>query len=272
MTGLIRAEFKRLGKSKCVIVCLILSILLGVGFALLYKFFWDENKTISLSYTLMQTYGMDTDILDEALKMIPRNNIWSYINVFMSDSMIWILSSVCVCIFTASEYETGTLKNTISRGCKKWEIYFSKYVSSFVIVLIITLFYVVSGGITAITFVKEEPSVSVQDMILCMILYIMLFAAISGFYLMLSVIFRRSGFTVAAAIALPMLISALMGTISMVNKDVGYLARFLLVESLTYVQSSVLDGQAYIPALTAAFYIAVTFIVGYIVFKKREIK
>ncbi len=272
MTGLIRAELQRLRKSKSLLVCSILAVLLGVGFALLYKFFWDENKTVSMTYTMMQTYGMDTDVLDEALKMIPKNNIWSYINVFMSDSMIWILSSICACVFAASEFDMGTLKNTVSRGCKKRDIYFSKYISVFVIVFIIAVLYIAAGGITALTFVNENPSVSVSDMIICILVYILLFAALSGFYLMLAVIFRRSGFTVAAAIAAPMLVSALLGTASMVNRDVEHFAKYMLVESFTYVQNEVIDGQAYIPALTAVFYIAVTAVIGYAVFGKREIK
>ena len=272
MAGLICAELQKLRKSKSLLVCSILAVLLGVSFALLYKFFWDEDKTISMTYAMMQTYGMSTDVLDDALKMIPRDNLWSYINVFMSDSMIWILSAVCACVFAASEFDTGTLKNTISRGCKKWRIFFSKYISVFVSVLIITVFYVAAGGITALTFVKESPSVSVSDITICVLVYILLFAALSGFYLMLAVIFIKSGFTVAAAIAAPMLVSALMGIASMISEDIGYFSRYMLVDSFTYVQNEVLDGQAYIPALTAVFYIAATTIAGYAVFRKREIK
>ncbi len=272
MTGLIRAELSRLIKSRSLLVCSILAAALGVGFALLYKFFWDENKTISMTYTMMQTYGMSTDVLDEALKMIPRDNLWSYINVFMSDSMIWILSSVCACTFAASEHDMGTLKNPVSRGCKRWKIYFSKYISSFLIVLMISIFYIAAGGITAMTFVSESPTISMLNMVICVLLYIMLFAALAGFYLMLSVIFRRSGFTVAAALVVPMLVSALMGTASMISDDIGYFARYMLVESFTYVQNFVLEGQAFIPALTALAYIAATSVIGYLVFGKREIK
>ncbi len=272
MAGLIRAELTRLVKSKSFILCVVLAAVLGVVFALLYRFFWDENKTISMTYAAMQTYGMNTDVLDEALKMIPKNNLWSYINVFMSDSMIWILSSVCVCVFAASEYDTGTLKNTVSRGFKRHQIYFSKYVSAFTAVLAIALSYILTGGITALTFVSETPELSLSDMVICIVLYILLFAALAGFYVMLSVIFGKSGFTVAAALVVPMLISALMNTASMINKDIGYLSKYMLVDSLAYVQSSVVDKQAYIPVLIAVFYIAATSIAGYIIFKKKDIK
>lgn len=272
MSGLISAEFKRLRKSRSLVVCIILAAALGVGFALLYKFFWDENKNISMTYAMMQTYGMDTEVLDEALKMIPKKNLWSYINVFLSDSMIWMLSSVCACIFIASEYDIGTLKNSVSRGCEKWKIYFSKYICGVAIILIIAAVYTAAGAITSVFYAKEKAEISAGNIVLCIMIYLLLFAALAAFYLMLAVIFKRSGLTVAVAIVAPMLFSALMNTVSMVNKDLGNISRYMLVESFTYVQSSVLEGKAYIPVLTAACYIAVSFIIGYTVFRKSEVK
>lgn len=273
MLGLIRAEFRRLAKSRSLIVCTIIAIGFGVAMALIYNYFLEEQgKNIALSYAYMERFGMDTSALDTALESVPRDNLWSYINVFFSDSAIWLISSACACTFLSTEYEMGTLKNSVSRGGKRWKIYFSKLISGLADVLIISVAYVGAGGITASFLVNGESTVAAGDIALILLTYFLLLAALTGFYLMLTVIFRKGGFSVAAALAGPMLISTVLGIVTSLNENIAEISRYILIQTFMTVESAVLSGEAYIPIITALAYIAVTSVIGCTVFSRSEVK
>ena len=77
MSGLIKAELIRLTKSKSMIVCIVLSIALGIAVALLYNYFWEQKgENIARSYALMRQYGMQQPGFDYAtLGGVMRDNI-----------------------------------------------------------------------------------------------------------------------------------------------------------------------------------------------------
>ena len=129
MSGLIAAEFKRLLRNKSTLVCMIIAAVLGIAVALLYRYFWIERgNNIAISYQLMELYGLDTNVLDEAFSVVPKLDIWSFISAFLSDEFKWILSSICVCSLMTSEFSSGTIKNTVSRGFSRTAIYISKLI------------------------------------------------------------------------------------------------------------------------------------------------
>lgn len=273
MPGLIRAELKRLSKSRSLIVCIVISILLGISMTLLYNYFWEQKgDKIAMSYALMRQYGLNTELLDSALSSLPENNFWSYTNIFFTDGGIWLISAACVCAFLSSEYTMGTLKNSIARGCKKTQVYFSKLISGIINTLIVTLAYVGSGALTAVFIVDKSTKVTGGQIALIILTYLLLLSAMASFFLMLCVIFRRTGFAAAAAIAAPMLISSLLNIITSINENAASFSKYLLMESFISVQPMVISGQWYIPMLTAVAYIVLTTIFGLIIFNKSEIK
>ncbi len=273
MPGLIRAEFKRLSKSRSLIVCIIISVLLGVSMTLLYNYFWEQKgDKIAMSYALMRQYGLNTELLDNALSSLPENNFWSYTNIFFTDGGIWLISAACVCAFLSSEYAMGTLKNSIVRGCRKTDVYFSKLIAGIINTLIVAAAYVGSGAVTAFFIVDRSTKVTGGQIALILVNYLLLLAAASSLFLMLCVIFRRTGFAAAAAIAAPMLISSLLNIITSINEDAAGLSKYLLMESFISVQPSVISGQWFAPAVTAAVYISLTTTAGLIIFNRSEIK
>ena len=203
MGGLIKTQLKLLSKSKSLIVCMIIAVALGITMTLIYNYFWEQRgDKIAMSYALMRQYGMNTELLDTALDSIPQNNLWSYVNIFFSDGGIWLISCCCGCAFLSSEYNMGTLKNPVSRGCKRWKVYFTKLLAGIIDVFLVALAYVGSGTITAAFVVKNNGTAGAGDIIVVMICYILLLIAMASFFMLLTVLFHRTGFSAAAAMTM----------------------------------------------------------------------
>ncbi len=273
MSGLIKAELIRLTKSKSMIVCIVLSIALGIAVALLYNYFWEQKgENIARSYALMRQYGMNTELLDTALSSLPENNLWSYISFFFTDGSIWLESAACVCAFLSSEYTMGTLKNSVSRGCSRWQIYLSKLISGIVNVLIVAIFYVGAGGVTAYFLVDRNTSIGVSDIILILFCYLLLIIATASVFQMLAVLFRKTGLAVAAAVITPIIMSSILNLLVNIDEHYRVYSRYLLMESYISVQPSVLAGDWIITVITALAYLAVSTAAGLFAFYKSEIR
>lgn len=273
MTGLLKADMKRLLKNKSTLICMIIAAALGVGVSLLYRYFWIERgNNIAISYQLMELYGFDTQVLDEAFSVVPKLDVWSFANALFSDEFKWILSSICVCSLMAGEFSTGTIKNTVSRGFSRGKIYFSKFITALIQVFAVSAAYVGAGTVTALFFAKDPVSVGAGDIALAVGTYVLLLTATASVFLMLCIIFRRSGMSVAAAIAAPMLLVSLLGILAMANPDSPVSARLVLMETFATVSQYIKSGEGWVAPVIGGAYLIVSYIVGLILFKKSDLK
>ena len=274
MPGLIRADLAKLFRTKSLYVCLGIAVILGASMAYLYHLFWVSNgQQISSTYALFDQMGMDSSSLDEAFESLPRNNIWSFVNTFFLDGSIWYLASVCVCLFAAAEYSTGTYRNVISRGCSRLKVFSSKLFVSFAEVVMVAAAYVISGTVTALFTVEVSSPRDTGQVILIFVIYLCLFLAMASFYLLMATIFRKTGLAVAAALVAPIILAMLLRVASLGIKDVDrHLSKFLLPYSFTTVQGDVAAGYFFVPLLTAAAYILVSLFAAYMIFRRAEIK
>ena len=273
MGGLLKADLKKLSKSKCFIVCLVIAAVLGAAMAMLYNYIWEQSgKNIAMSYALMEYYGFSTDMLDEALSSLPKRNLWSYVNIFFSDSSIWILAAICVCTYISAEYSAGTFKNTIARGCKRMNIYFSKLIVAVIEIMSVALVYVGAGSLTALFFVDINSDFSAGNMILMVVTYILLMIATVSVYMMLSVIFRKTGIAVAVSIAAPLILATLLNLVTMANESLANLSRFLLMSTYVEVESLFRSGEGYIAVSVALAYMVVSTVIGCLIFSRSEVK
>ncbi len=272
MGGLLIADIKKLIKTKSLYVCMFITAALGVGMSLLYNFFWQERgQNIALWYAMMNQYGMSTDIIDDAFSQIPSQNLLSYVNIFLSDGALWLIGAPCICAFCSAEYNAGTYKNTVSRGCSRIKLFISKLLTALIELLIITFVYVAAGCITALPHVELTSSISAGQLVFMLIIYLTLLIASASVFILLTTIFRRSGFAVAAAIAAPMLIASLIQIASMADQSLSELSRYVLMNTFVTVSKSVTDGSGWTELLTGIGYIGVSVAAGAAIFYKREI-
>ena len=273
MHRLITAQLRRLVRQRAFYVCLVLAAALGIGISMLYHYFWTQRgANIAMSYRMMEFYGMDTTVLDEALSVVPKLDIWSFINAFFSDEVKWILSSICVCSLITAEYSSGTVKNSIARGFSRGAIYFSRFIVALAQVFGVSAAYIGAGAITALFFVENPPETPPEEIIICLATYILLLIATASLFLALAVIFRRSGISVAVAIAAPMLILSVMSILTMTDPDAVRYSRFVLMETFVTVAQYISSGEAWAAPVIALIYLAVSYITGFLVFRRSDIR
>lgn len=273
MKGLIIADLKRLLRNRSTLVCMIIAALLGVAVALLYRYFWIERgNNIAISYQLMELYGLDTEVLDEAFSIVPKLDIWSFINAFFTDEFKWILSAICVCSLMTSEFSSGTIKNPVSRGFSRTALYFSKLIIALIQVFAVTASYVGAGAITALFFAKDAVTAAPAEIALSLGTYCLLLAAAAAFFELMCMIFRRSGMSAAAAIAVPFLLVSLLGILSMATPDIPSLSRFVLMETFATVPQYIKSGEGWVALVTGGAYLVLSSVIGLVIFKRSDLK
>ena len=273
MGGMIRADFKKMFRRKSLYICMFIAAALGVGMAMLYNYFWQERgNRIAMTYGIMEMYGMDTSVLDEAFSTIPKQNLWAFVNSFLTDEVKWIMSSICICSLVASEFAAGTFKNLVARGFSREKIYFSKLISCFAEALLVTVAYVGAGAITSLFNTTSPTEAPASEIVLTLAVYLLLLAAMTSLFMCLCVLFKSTGLAVAAAIAGPVLILTVFNLVVMANPDAGVYMQYFLMQTFITVNERVKEGEILTPLLTGGGYLAVTLLTGCIVFRKSELK
>lgn len=273
MRGLISADFKKLFRGKTLIVCMIIAVIFGAFMAAIYNYAWVENKeNITMVRQLLEGMGMDEKTVETSLMSIPQDNLFSYANTLLSDGSIIYFAAVCVCVFVASEYVMGTFKNTVSRGFSRLKIYSSKLIAAIVSVIAVSLAYVLGGCLMCLTFVSGKSETPIGQIFEMLGIYLVLMAALAAFYTMLSIIFDRTGISIAAAIVLPIFVSTIINVASMANEKINDIQNYLLVNMFMYVKVNCADGKGWIMLLVALGYLIVTSVIGFLVFSRKEIK
>ena len=275
LNRLIKSDFIKLRKSKTLIVCSIIAFCLAVLMSLLLVNGWNSNgngESIEQATEMLLEMGMDKETVDMALSIMPRPYLWSYANYFLSDGVISILAAICVSVFTASEYSMGTLKNTLSRGFSRTQIYLSKLLVSCVSVIVLAVVYLLGGMIICGIFLRGISELTAVQMILCILSYLCLFLAMTSVYYMIAIVIRKTGVTIAMSLVIPNIVASILSTIAYSIKDFSEISQYWLFNTPSVVQRMCVNGQAYIPILTALVYFAVSTAAGLIISRKQEVK
>ena len=205
MSGLLKSDLLKLRKSGTFRVCVILSLLIGVFIALIYYYVWrNVGSSVEATKVMMTALGAEEDAIKEALSVFPEPNVFDYINTMLSDANALYISSVAVCVFIASEYSMGTVKNPISRGIKRRNIIASKFISVAISMICIMAAYVTGGAITSFCIFGYSPYQGGGNIPLVLLTYTLLFLGLAAFYTMISIISKGTGRAIAVSILLPM--------------------------------------------------------------------
>ncbi len=273
MGGLLKANLIQMKRSRAFIVCVIISLCFGIFMALLYSYAWQNNEvTIQTVTTLVTQYGMDTDIVDEAFGMLPKNNLWAYINILLSDGSIIYIAAVVVSSLAAAEYTSGTLKNLIARGYSRLGIFSAKLISLLIASYIIAFAYVAGGSVVGLILYGSTTTIDTDKMLTALMAYICLFAALGAMYFMIATICRRSGASIAVSIVVPLFIASVFSIMAMAWKDITDISQYWIINQIVAAQNYVLEGSAWIPFVCALGYFGLSCMVGYAVFSRQDIR
>lgn len=272
MSELFRSDFFKLRKSRSILVCLIVSFILGALMSVIYYIAWQElSRTMDETLKMIEGMGDYSGVVMEAMDILPSDNLWSYINVSLCDQNVMYIAAVAIGIFVGSEYSMGTIKNSLTRGFRRNSVFFSKMISAVLIMVLIVFVYAIGSAVPGCILFGFSANISAGDMLMCIALYLLLFIAAASFYAMIAVITKRTGYAIAAALILPIIVTALINVIKIGNQDFGSVSRYWLFETITNTQKLVQSGEGYVPAISGAVYLALSSLIGIGVFRKQSI-
>ncbi len=274
MSGLLKSDLLKLRKSGTFRVCVILSLLIGVFIALIYYYVWrNVGSSVEATKVMMTALGAEEDAIKEVLSVFPEPNVFDYINTMLSDANALYISSVAVCVFIASEYSMGTVKNPISRGIKRRNIIASKFISVAISMICIMAAYVTGGAITSFCIFGYSPYQGGGNIPLVLLTYTLLFLGLAAFYTMISIIAKGTGRAIAVSILLPMITEAVIGMIAYSSQDYsGNISKLWIFRTILLSSDMCKSGQAYIPILVAFGYMFICGTVSSMVFRRQELK
>lgn len=261
MKNLIQSDFYRLFKSKSFYICSAISMFL-----------------ITLGIIILK---LSNNMLKEANPQFtgfPYKNALSYAVVAFQDSSVTMIISIFIAIFIVVEFSHGTMKNPVSKGFGKLQIYLAKLITMSTAAIIIFAFTFLAGLIAAMIVLKGMGDINSDSIVYILkvigIELILNFALIA-IYIMVSMIIRNLGGVIAVNI---------IGVIS-----VGLLP-FKLVEFLThgkleatkywilnniafYAMNESAKGSDFLrSALVGIVFFAIATVIGIFVFQKSDIK
>lgn len=273
MGGLIKSDFKKLFRNKSLIICSIIAfIFAGISvfsMYMSYEMLLKSNEMLTADDAgMMAALGME-DLIEEFMK---GNNTMSIINTLISDSSIYIFIAIAVCVFVGSEYTMGTLKNTVSRGFSRNQIYLSKVITVSVASFILTSVYVLGIIISAFIFAENSDNFNIMQTVVEFLVYTLLTEALAMMFLMIATVLQRTGISIAVCIAVPTLVNLIITMFAAVSDKIIDYIRFWLPSTFTLISTSYTDNTLFIPIVVALVYIALTYFAGSLVFSKKDIK
>lgn len=277
MSGLIKSDFKKLFKNRSLFVCSIVACVVGA----FTVFFMDLSYELSTANNgfgaMLEQYSgvigsVDPSSLEAINAILSMGTSMGLIDAMLSDSSVQMFIAICVCLYIASEYSHGTLKNTVSRGFSRHKIYFSKSVVSAVASVIIATMFVLGSIITSLLCSEITSDFNIMKIIVEYLAYIVLVLATSSMFLMISILIRKTGIAIVICIATPMGVQTLLALLAGAIPNLSDYTRFWLPSTFGIIGSSYSDSMIWLPIIIGLVYIAATYVAGTSVFAKHDIK
>lgn len=147
MINLIRGEFYKLRKSKCVYVCTILAL----AFVLFFYGLYELSDHIALAEASEQnsTVSVSAEVENENVE-----SVWDSMTVIdiaqvAFNTYCCLIIVVFIALFVYLEYANGGIKNIVGKGYQRWKIFLTKYlvvqITVIMLALIMSLFILVLG-------------------------------------------------------------------------------------------------------------------------------
>ncbi len=281
MLKLIKSDFYKLFRMKSFYICGVLAaVFAGLGI-------FSLNALDKMQYAM---YGLEDMFISQ------YTGIYA-LTIGLSSATLF--TTIVVSMFVPSEFKFGTIKNIISRGIGRTQIYFSKYIVTIFVSVVYSLLCALtafaSGCILA--GVGDFDRTIFLDILEVVGLFLLAEIALQSIFHMMGFIVRSTGWTIGTNIAiLAFLPSMVLNLIDMaVNNwlapavsSVEWLSSWLKIENFSsnnywpypylteFTNIDILHMDFFYPILTrglivCAVYILLSIAIGLFTFQKRDI-
>lgn len=274
MGSILNSDFYKLFKMKSFYICLIISAVLG--------FF--EIFMMQLANNMIEEAQSQAGMIMDGIQIKMANCLQSVFN----NGDFSIIVIIAIVLFVTVEYNSGTLKNLVGRGCSRSKLFLSKTVTSVAEALLLyaafAVCYIVSGFAMLSTDGIDNEFVS--RLLLTYAVQILIIIAGVCVMVAVSTLLRSKGGAIAvlicANILVPMIIQIIY-MISITGEDMsevadavsggsGALSQYWIFSTASKVWENIANGEVYISLIIPVVYIIASIAAGLAVFKKRDIK
>lgn len=261
MNRLIQSDFYRLFKSKSYYICT------GVALFLLIT-------NVLLANWLTISAGEENPMY----AIFPYKDGISYGLTVFSNSNILMIIAIFTAIFVTAEFAHGTMKNAVSKGFSKLQIYLSKMITMTAAAFLVFLVSFIAAVITTTIItgtVGEFTGEYVGYIFKTIGIELLLNVALTSVLVMVSMIFRNLGGVIAIDIIGVLTLGTLIFSLLELLFDgkIKFTEFSLLNNISLYAINQAVDGSDYLRStIVAIAFLVVSSALGIFAFKKADVK
>lgn len=267
MLNILKSDLYKLRKSKafhiCTFLCAALAVfMLAARYAEMNRTLTDPNS-FSLEYVEMML-----EISQQA------SGIW-VVQDFLPMGFHIILVGIFVAIFISSEFSFGTIKNILSRGAGRIQVFLSKFIVCSIASLAMLFAFVIATLTTGSIIWGLDPYgvMTLSGVLNMMSLQALLMVAFTAFFTFVSMTMRSNGGAIATNIMCFLVASMLLSAISALFGGVVDLSQYWLTTSVSSLATLTPESGDVIQGLIVAFVWGIgSILVGTTLFKIKDVK
>lgn len=261
MTNLLRSEFFRLFKSKSFYICAAVAIVL-----------------VSTNIFLLDWANSVVGEANEMYLPVPYLDGISFGLSAFTNGNVETIMAIITGIFVTAEFSHGTMKNVVSKGYSKFNIYFSKVIvmiaATFMIILATFIISTITGTIVTGT-VGNFTATYVGQILKIIGVELLLNAALTSVLVLVAMTLRNLGGVIAVDIIGVLTMGPIMFVVlENLIKSKILIANYSLLNNIAhYYNNFSAKGSDYLRSIIVAIvFFALSSGLGYYAFKKSDIK
>ena len=248
MARLLKFEFRKLTRMKSFYICLLISLAFSALMVVSQVFLSDATGAAD-----------NSKLAFASLAAAPNNG------------QLVILLAVFVSLFICSDYTEGTIKNIISRGYSRSQVYVAQYVTMIVTGLIFAILNMVFGFVLTAAFLGLGKPI--EHMIPIVLIDLLLVIGCVSLYHFFAVLFRRNGGSIAMGILFPICIGIVISILTLLVKredlNLGVLELSNCMSILA--GAAVTTKEIVLVALSGLVYSVLFGVAGFFTIRRREL-
>jgi ABC-2 type transport system permease protein len=264
MGKLLRSDFYRLFKSKSFYICTAIAMFLVSGSVFI----------VDWSYRMMT----ESDTLSIAMEF-PYTDGLSYGLMMFASGDVHLFMAILIAIFVTAEYAHGTMKNAVSKGFSRYQIYLSKVITmtTAIYIMIFMMFIIGTISVMIITGKFGTLTGTYVGQIFAMIgVEFLLHSALAALFVMIANTVRNNGgaISINIVIALPIVGPLLYQALELIFRNKVSFSEYGLRYNISlFVQNIAPIGEDMLRAvIVGAAFLVVTTAIGIFAFKNMDVK
>ena len=264
MTNLLKSEFYRLKKSKAFYILMAVSATFALVMAVALQ-----------GGTAMASLRPGDPDIQDIVKMSPNFGGAWFIGQSLGNGIHALIIGIFVSIFVSAEFNFGTMKNIVSKGFNRVQVYTAKLITCAAAALLMLVAYMVVGCLTGTILWGFDPNgiASLGGMITLFLDQALLIIAYTAVFVFVAMSLRSNGTSIGVNICVVMLVATLLQAINLLFGGSVNLSNFWISGNISKLATLSPAGSDVVRGIVVAvvYTIAAT-LAGNALFKKQDIK